>query len=314
MWPVSRAPKTSFFPWTHQLLLTPGVRKTAQGNKCSEATATINSPADASGIASCSTYKGNIIVGPQFNGDLDLTGIEKLQGDLNAENVEHLSSVGSSTLTSISGAFTLKNTTAVQNIKMGKLNSVGTISWVSVSKLDTLEFGTPGITKADEVEISDSFLDTLDGIDLRTVKNLNLNNNGRLVKFASSLETLSGVFIVQANGENLQLSIPNLVWAANLTIANVSSLELPSLEVVNGSARFDSNSFKSFIAPNLTSTKSGDISFVGNSQLTNLSAPAMTSIGGGLLIANNTALRKLDGFPKVKSIFGAVKLRGSFDT
>lgn len=97
-----------------------------------------------------------------------------------------------------------------------------------------------------------------------------------------------------------------------MTIANVSDFSAPSLVTVNGSARFDSNYFTSFNAPNLTSTKTGDISFVGNSQLTNITFPVLTAIGGGLLIANNTGLDEITGFPKVKSVGGAVKLRGNF--
>lgn len=252
------------------------------------------------------------MVNQGVQGIIDISGIEEISGDLTCENNGLITDLTSKTLKSISGSFALNNLTGLSNLQFTSLKEVGSISWKSLNNLDTLNFGDEGVTKAKTVEISDTFLSTLDGVDLTTVEDLNINNNNRLVEFVSKLENLGNLLNIQANGENLQVSFPNLVWIANMTIANVSSFEVPSLEVVNGSARFDSNYFKSFIAPNLTSTKSGDVSFVGNAALTNISVPAMTSIGGGLLIANNTGLSEVDGFPKVKSIFGAVKLRGNF--
>lgn len=245
-------------------------------------------------------------------GTIDLSGIKTITGDLVCKNNSLLTDLKSTTLETISGAFNLNKLIGLSNLEFTKLNEVGSINWVALTGLDTLNFGDVGVTKAKTVEISDTFLSTLTGIDLTTVEDLNINNNGRLEEFNSKLTNLGNVFNMQANGQDCKVSLPNLVWIANMTIANVSSFEVPSLEVVNGSARFDSNFFTSFAAPNLTSTKSGDLSFVGNAALTNISLPAMTSIGGGLLIANNTGLRRVTGFPKVKSIFGAVKLRGNF--
>lgn len=280
--------------------------------QCSKSTATIASPAEATQLSSCSTYKGTIVVNKEVSGIIDLSGIEEITGDLRCEDNGVLTDLKSDTLESIGGTFTLTNVTGLANLQLTSLKTVGSIEWVTLSALSALNFGDVGVTKAKSVKISDTFLTTLDGIDLRTVEDLNIDNNNRLEEFNSKLENLGNLLNINANGDGLKVSLPNLIWIANMTISNVSSFEAPSLEVVNGSARFDSNYFTEFIAPNLTSTKSGDLSFVGNGALTNISMPAMTSIGGGLLIANNTGLSKIDGFQKVKSIFGAVKLRGNF--
>lgn len=282
--------------------------------QCSKATATVNNQAEATALSSCTTYKGSILVSEDVQGPIDLSGIEKITGDLICKNNSLITDLKSTTLQSITGAFNLNRLIGLSNLEFTKLNDVGSINWVSLNGLDTLNFGDVGVTKAKTVEISDTFLSTLKGIDLTTVEDLNINNNGRLDEFESKLINLGNLFNVQANGPNLAVSLPNLVWIANMTIANVTTFSVPSLEVVNGSARFDSNYFTSFAAPNLTSTKSGDLSFVGNSALTNISLPSMTSVGGGLLIANNTALRIVSGFPELKSVFGAVKLRGNFSS
>lgn len=281
--------------------------------QCTQATATINAPADATTLASsCKTFNGNILVSEGATGIIDLTGIQQIKGDLKCLDNGVITSLQSSTLSSISGAFELANLTGLSTLAFTSLSRVGTLSWKSLSALDTLTFGTPGLSTATSVVISDTFLSSLDGIDVTAVETLDINNNRRLTKLASKLSTLSNIFNLQANGLDLAVSMPNLIWIANMTVNNVSSFDVPSLQTVNGSARFDSNYFSSFSAPNLTSTKSGDISFIGNAALTNISVPQLTTIGGGLLIANNTALQKIDGFGKLKTVGGAVKLRGNF--
>jgi hypothetical protein len=115
-----------------------------------------------------------------------------------------------------------------------------------------------------------------------------------------------------ANGNNFTVALDHLTWIANMTVNNVTTLTVPGLQTINGSATFGSNQFESFNAPNLTSAKSGSLSFIGNPQLTNITCPQLASLGGALLIANNTGLEIVDGFPKLKSVGGAVKLRGNF--
>jgi hypothetical protein len=223
-----------------------------------------------------------------------------------------LTSISSSSLGSIAGAFTLSNLTGLANLNFKALTTVGSISWRSLTAIDTLGFGSTGITSAKNVEISDTFLSSLEGINIASVGKMDINNNRRLSSFTSKLTNLSDILIMQANGLDLSASFPVLAWCANMSISNVSNFEVPSLITVNGSARFDSNYFSRFSAPNMTSTVTGDISFVGNSALNNISLPSITQIGGGLLIANNTALAIVNGFPKLKNVLGAVKLRGSF--
>jgi hypothetical protein len=227
------------------------------------------------------------------------------------QNNGQLITLTSSTLSSISGAFNLNNVTALITLDFAALSSVGSISWLSVPLLATLKF-TTGITKAASVIISDTYLSTLSGINIQSASTMDINNNNRLTEFSSSLANLSTLLNIQANGAGLQVSLPNLIWIANMSIANVTSFSAPSLTVVNGSMRFDSNYFTGFSAPNMTSTQSGDISFIDNANLKNVTFPKLTSTGGSIVIANNTALTAVNGFAVLKKIGGAVKLRGNF--
>ncbi len=223
-----------------------------------------------------------------------------------------MSDFSSSSLETIGGKFRLANLTALSSLSFSSLSEVGSIDWSTLTQLPSLNFGNPGITKAKSVIIADTFLQNIDGINVQSLSDMNINNNKRLTKFSTSIKSLSNVLNVQANGLNLDMEMPNLEWIANLTIANVTTFSAPSLKAVNGSMRFDSNYFESFIAPNLTEVQDGDVSFVSNPQLTNVSFPALEKIGGGLTIANNTALEEIDGFSSLERVGGAVAFRGSF--
>lgn len=197
---------------------------------------------------------------------------------------------------------------------MSGLTSVGSISWTSVLELQKLGF-TTGLSKAKSVRIADTKIDSLDGIDMTTVALMDINNNHRLVSFDSGLTSLTDTLNINANGAGLQVKFSKLKSVANMTISGVSSFDVPSLSTINGSCAFVENDFKSFSAPNLTQTNSGSIlSFVSNNALTNISLPAVTKLGGGLLIANNTALEKIDSIPKLKQVTGDIKFRGVFNT
>ncbi|KAL2269149.1 hypothetical protein VTJ83DRAFT_3995 [Remersonia thermophila] len=286
----------------------------AQAGTCtvSGGTTTVNSQAEATKLASCRTVRGSVVLGKQTGAAIDISGPQQITGDLRVEDNGDLETLSSSTLTSVGGAFVLKNVTKINAINFSKLTSVRALQWQSLSLLSSITLGP--LSSADEVTISDTVLQSLEGIDLTNVKKFNINNNRRLQQFSSKLATLDEELIIQANGIGLGLTVdlPNLVWAANMAIANVTKFSVPSLKVVNGSARFDSNFFESFSAPNLTHTEKGDISFVGNAALNNLTFPRLTVIGGGLLVANNTALDEINAFSKLERVGGAIKLRGNF--
>lgn len=243
-------------------------------------------------------------------GTVDLGSVSQIDGDLTVENLGALFSLSANQLNSVSGTFTLNNVTQLSTLSMTSLTKVGTILWQSLPALNSLTFST-GVTEATSVTISDTFLGSLEGISLETVDTMNINNNGRLTEVDLALGNLTGNLAFQANGQNLSVSLPNLVWAANLTIANVTTFTVPSLTTVNGSARFDSNYFTEFSAPNLTKTVSGDFSFINNPDMLSLSVPQLKTVGGGFAVVNNTAFQNLT-LPALADVAGAVDCGGNF--
>lgn len=287
----------------------------AAQSSCKQTQVEINSTADAQTIgSSCTTFTGNIVIGKGASGSIDLGSLAQIKGDLIAEDNEHLTGLTGGSLNAISGTFQLHNLIGLSTLQFEKLKSVGSIDWATLSQLDTLTFGTPGIQSAKSIVIGDTFLSSLEGIDVTSLDVLNINNCHRLQTLDLPLANLSTTFDLQANGasNNLNVTLSSLKWIANMSVQDTQQFLVPSLETVNGSLRFDKNLFTTFTAPNLTSVQSGDISFVSNNKLTNLSFPQLTTMGGGLLIANNTQLDEVDGFNKLKTVGGAIKLRGNF--
>lgn len=284
---------------------------------CSDKTADVKSTQDALDIGKCEKFKGNIQIGNETDSQLKFTGLEEVGGDITCTNNAGLVSLSAPDLKKVGGIFKLEGLAVLSTLDMGSLNSVKELQLLHLGGLSRLGFGTEGIKSADRVEISDTRLNSIEGVNVQSLAKMDINNNRHLAKFDSSIRNLTDVLNINANGlggadGGFQVALPNLEWIANMTISNVTEFKVPSLTNVTGNMRFDSNFFKSFSAANLTEVKDGEFSFVSNSNLQNISIPMLERIGGGFTIANNTDLNKVDGFPALKDIGGAVALRGSF--
>lgn len=284
---------------------------------CSQATATINSQADATAFASCSTISGSIVVGSAASGVISIDGPQQITGDLTCENAGGLTSLGSTSIGSIGGAFTLNNLTLLSTLSMSDLTSVKTIAWTALPALSQLTFPAT-VSQATSVTISNTFLSTLDGINLDTVSTLQIDNNNRLKTFSTQIANVTSAVNINSNGNSLDVSFPNLIWAANMTLRNVSSITIPSLATINGSLGFYGNYMTSVIAPNLTSvgstaTGAGSLAFVANGKLANISMPLLKTVGGADQIANNTGLTGIS-FPALTTVGGAIDFSGNFST
>ena len=174
-------------------------------------------------------------------------------------------------LNSIGGTFELQDLTILSTLSFPSLTSVSSIQWTDLPGLQQLTF-TQGISTANDVVISDTQLISLDGINLRTVGNMDINNNPYLTLINTQLANVTQSLTIDANAQNLKVEFPNLIFAYNMTMRNISSISIPSLESINTTLGFYGNYFTSIMAPNLTSV-GGDLAIVANAELTNISMP-----------------------------------------
>ncbi|EXJ77679.1 hypothetical protein A1O3_09908 [Capronia epimyces CBS 606.96] len=279
---------------------------------CDGPSITIASSADAEQIAGCKTYDGDVIIDSSASGQLSINGVQQITGDLTGNNVTQLTAITSDQINSIGGTFSLTGLTILSTLQFNSLTAVNKINWVGLPALQSLNFDQ-GLSKSNQIYISNTQLNNINGIELTAVGSMDINNNPYLTTVnVNDLANVTTALSFSANGRDLAISFPNLQDAANLTFRNVSKVDMPSLANVAGSMGFYSDSFQTFSAPNLTAT-GGTLAFVDSPELSNLSFPSLTQIGGGFLIANNTRLKAIKGFPKLKTIVGALDFAGTFD-
>jgi hypothetical protein len=283
---------------------------------CSQPTITINSQADASPLASCTSVPGSIVVGPNAVDVLSLDGPTTV-GSVICENAGGLTSLGSTTIQAINTDFTLTNLTLMSTLNFDKLTAAKNIKFSALQALSQFTFPAI-ITKATTVLITNSFITKLDGINLASVATLDINNNNRLQKFDTQIANVTTQLTIDSNGQALEVTFPNLKTVGNATFRNASLVFIPSLATVSGAIGFYGCNFASLAAPNLTSVgtagaNGGGIAIVANSRLANISFPMLSSAAGAVQIANNTKLSAID-LPVLSTVGGAIDLSGNFTT
>lgn len=276
---------------------------------CSE-DATIENQSDATNIATqCKKFDGNIEIAGTVEGAINLDGIAEITGDLKAVEVVKMTQLTSNTLSTIGGTMYLKSLTIMSDLSMPVLEKVGALDWTTLNALQALNFQAP-LSQAKRIFITDTALTSLDGINLEQVDTFEVTNNAFLRTISTQVANITQALTINNNGLNLNLELPNLIWANNMTVRNVSQLSIPSLQSVNSTFGVYGSYMESVMAPNLTKI-GGDVAYVGDAKLTNISMPMLTTIGGGLLIANCSKLMEIDGFPKLKTT-GAINISGNF--
>lgn len=275
-------------------------------------TMTISSQGDAGAIAGCTTFSGTIAVATGVTAPLSLDGIQTITGDLIVENVIGLPSFEAGNLASIEGTFSLINMTLLTSLSMPQLSIVNTIEWITLPRLQSLSFNK-GVTNATAVNIFDSALGSLSGLNLESVSEMTISNNGQLTEVDLPITSINTGLAIEFNGQTMDVSFPNLENAFNLTFRNVSSLSMPGLGQVNQSVGFYGCTFDNISLPNLTSV-GGSITFVGNNDVTNITMPELTSITGALFLSANPMLDTVNGFPLLKTIEGAIDMSGNFSS
>lgn len=212
-------------------------------------------------------------------------------------------------LETLDGEMTLNGLTRLYAIDFPKLKTIESIKWNALPNLQNIGF-TAEVNKADKIDIQNTALRSLKGINIEEVETIFIANNGYINEISMQLGNVSDSLTFADNNEKLVVTLPNLIWATNLTFRFIGDLKMPSLETLNGSLGLYNNGFESFSAPNLTSIGEA-LAIVANEQVSNISFPLLTKITDNLQIANNTNLTSVDGFPKLESIGGAFDISGN---
>ncbi|GMM57441.1 hypothetical protein DAKH74_040570 [Maudiozyma humilis] len=272
--------------------------------------ATMTAQADLDKIAGCTELSGNLTITGDI-GSAALANVKKLDGSLRLYNATDLVNFSADSLTVITGGLTLQELTVLNSASFGSLQQVDSITLLTLPAIDTF---ITNLQKANNIQVSDTTLESVDGFStLKEVAELNINNNRNLASFNSSLQTVSDSLQISFNAESTQVSFNDLIWANNITLRDVESATFPKLETVNASLGFINNTIANISLAKLT--KVGQtLSVTSNDELTYLDCSNLTSIGGGFVVANNTKLADISGFSNLQTIAGAVIVTGNFST
>ncbi|OWB49326.1 hypothetical protein B5S27_g866 [[Candida] boidinii] len=272
-------------------------------------TFTATAQADLDELASCQAIRGDISISGEL-GSASIANVKVIYGDLSITNATDLSAFYADSLSAITGALSMNGLTILSTLSFGSLTSVGSINWTALPALTQTGF-TKGITDCLNIVISDTGLESLQGLDATNVEIFNINNNKYISTIDSGLQTVSNGLIISYNAEEVEVTLDNLIWANNITFSDVSSISMSNLTNVNSSLGFIENQVESLDFPTLTNVGES-FSIVDNDELTETNFKNLEKVGGGFVIANNSKLASVENFDKLTSIGGGVILTGEF--
>lgn len=273
-------------------------------------TTTIQNGGDATAIASCSTFSGSIAIATNVP-DEPITfdsPLARIRGDLVVSSATNLSSISGPALQMIDGELSV---TDVQNLDVFSFPQLSACGSITLTALPNLYDMDTAISDTTSVNIQNTALQSLRGLNLEECNSFYIANNNQLQEISLQLANMSGAITVQYNGDRLQVEFPNLEWAQNITFQNVRSISMPSLYAVNGSLGFDENvGLTNLSCPNLARLDES-LTIANNDDLESISFPKLEQVGGALNVQNNTELGSIR-FPVLTEIGGALDAYGSF--
>ncbi|OAA42219.1 ECM33-like protein [Metarhizium rileyi] len=264
-------------------------------------------------VIECDVVDADIIIDPQVSGSLSLEGPKQIKGDLIVNNATQLVGITSSSINAIGGTLRLQGLQLLSSFNMQALKSVNKLELINLAQLSGLTLGTSGVTKASSIKIQDTFISDLSGLNIATADNFTIANNGRLTMFNSKLENVTSTLSVVDNAGSMQINMSKLESVGVLDFRSIKSFDAPLLQTANRISFQESPDLLSVSANNLTQIKDS-LTLDNNKKLANISFTSLEKINGDMTIRNNTALLKINKFPELKTIGGAVLLAGSFDT
>lgn len=288
--------------------------KWANGNSAQTSTCTKDiKVTEPTPIISCEVVDADIIIDGSLAGSLSINGPKQLKKDLIINNATKLISFTSTSIQSVEGTLRLMGLPLLSTFNMQALKSVNNMELINLHQLNELTLGTTGVTKASSIVIQDTFLNDVNGLNIATVDNMTIANNGQLSQFTSKLENVTSRLSITDNAGNMKINMSMLETAGELDFRAIQSFDAPILETAGRLSFQESPQLLSVSANNLTSIKNS-LTLDNNKKLANISFTSLTTISGDMTIRNNTDLETINKFPVLKKIGGAILLTGSFST
>ncbi|OBA21620.1 3-prime end of extracellular mutant protein [Metschnikowia bicuspidata var. bicuspidata NRRL YB-4993] len=278
---------------------------------CSFKDFTATALSQVASVAACATAVGDIYISGDAFGAIDLTGVERIYGDLNINGTQQATSFNAPTLELVSGELLISYATILASVNLAQLTTVGTLTYNALPALESTGL-TTGVTSAENILFTNTGLTSLSGIDVYELTTFEVSNNADIATIDSGLESVTTLLTINYNSDKVEVYLDLLTSAKSVIFQSIASLSVANLTTVNGSLALQSNSFDSFEFPVLTSI-GNSLSIEDNDNLEEFDFPVLKTIGGALSIEDNDELSSFSYFPNLTTIGGSVTIDGDFD-
>ncbi|SCU95069.1 LAMI_0F00826g1_1 [Lachancea mirantina] len=287
-------------------------KSTAVDELCKKDVHNVESAADMMQILQkCKHVDGSIHVLEYSDPIIDLGSLQSIGGDLILQDLPMVVRLQGPNLANIGGELKLHSLTSLVGVSLPHLQHFDALDWRVVPTLTSVELA-PNVSSAKRIIISDTSLTALEGFEfIEELEVFNINNNRYMETVKSNLKRVHEQLSVSANFKEIQVEFPHLIWAKNLTVRDVSSISLDSLQYVNQSLEVIENYFETFSVPELKSV-GGTLGVIENPKLHSVDFANLTNIHGGFMLANNSLISQINFLPELREIGGAIQFMGAF--
>lgn len=269
------------------------------------------SRADLELISGCHEIEGDIIVENYPDTLISLNNLERVKGSIIVHRSTSLIRFEAMLLEYISETFQMDR---LQSLAMINTPSLHTVKSFDLRVLPILTHMTiDNLENVESLRIADTSLVSFTEVNTSNMTSFDINNNRYMETVSADVELVTSHFHIAGNGRNIRVDVKNLKTANNVTVSNVESLNLDSLEEVQGSVSILENNFSVLSLPQLQKV-GGSMRLADNRALARVQIGALKDIDGGLLIVNNTLLNDISFLPKLTVIGGGLDVEGNIVT
>ncbi|KAI7882825.1 hypothetical protein K492DRAFT_193136 [Lichtheimia hyalospora FSU 10163] len=265
---------------------------------------------DLDAIRGCKIYKGTITMEKPPVDQLNLEGVESIQGNLIIRGSDTLTSFRAPQLKSVKGELSISQHTRLERLDLGALTEVQSLTLSVLPVLEKIDF-TAGLSQVDDLRIEDTRASNIGGLKLDRLHSFALTENTLMKKFELSAKEITGKLFVVGNSE-MEFDASQLASVQDATFRNLAKINLSGLSHVQSDISFHQNGFSDLHIDNVEDI-GGTLAIANNDHLTETSFKKLSLITGALSIGNNTQLQSISGFPSLSAIHGTVDLAGNFD-
>ncbi|KAI9308837.1 hypothetical protein BJ944DRAFT_227384 [Cunninghamella echinulata] len=271
----------------------------------------VKNQSDLDMIRSCKSFNGNIIIDQTAMADININGIETLQGDLIIKGNDNLEKISLS-LQGVNGKLNLINNKILTTLNMPQLTAAKIFELSVHPALNEVKFPA-GLSQAEQLTIADTTATKVEGLKLSGIKDMTITNNIYLKQLSiGNLTKVTGALTMSANSPSLIADFSSLQSLDVGTFRNLAGISLKELKQVSHDISFISNSFSSLELPSTTQVV-GTLTIGDNEKLNIFSMPSLSKLGGALSLYGNSELTSVNAFPKLEEVVGTLDIVGNFN-